>query len=77
MNWISEKSIVNTCKMSTLRVNFLAASPPRIPGCVVLFLFFGFAVSSTMTAPFLDHTVRDRECIQSKFSKLSFGFAVP
>ena len=31
MNWIYEKSIVNTCKMSTLRVNFLAASLPRIP----------------------------------------------
>ena len=65
ITWISEKSIVNICKMSTLRVNFLAASLPRIPGYMVLFLFFGFAVSSTMTTPFLDHVVRDRECIQS------------
>ena len=45
------------------------------PKTVVLFLFFGFAVSSTMTAPFLDHVVRDRECIQSLFVKLSSGFA--
>ena len=35
--WISEKSIVNTCKMFTLRVDFLAASLPRIPGYMVLF----------------------------------------
>ena len=59
-NWISEKSIVNTCKMSALRVNSFAASLPRIPGNMVLFLFFGFAVSSTMTTPFLDSVVRDR-----------------
>ena len=51
--------------MSTLRVNFLAASLPRIPGYMVLVLFFGFSMSSTMTAPFLYHVVRDRECIQS------------
>ena len=44
INWISEESIVNTCEMSTLRVNFLAASLPRIPGPRVLFLFFGFAM---------------------------------
>ena len=75
INWISEKSIVNTCKMSTLRVNFLAASLPRIPGDMVLFLFFSFTVSSTMTAQFFDHVVRDRESIQSKFVKLSSGFA--
>ena len=65
INWISEKSIVNTCKMFTLRVDFLTASLPRIPSSMVLFLFFGFAMSSTMTAPFLDHVVRERECIQS------------
>ena len=56
-----EKSIVNTCKMPTLRI---AASFPRIPGHMVLLFFLGFAVSSTMATPFLDHVVRDRECIQ-------------
>ena len=60
-----EEPIVNTCKMFTLRVNFLAASLPRIPGYMVLFLFFGFAMSSTMTASFLHHVIRDRECTQS------------
>ena len=58
--------------MSTLRVNFFAASLPRIPGYMVLFLFFGFAVSSTMTAPFLDHVVRDRDYIQSQSVKNFF-----
>ena len=76
INWISEKSIVNTCKMSTLSVNFLAASLPRIPSFLVLFLFFGFAMSSTMSSPFLYHIVRDREYIQSLFVKLSSRFAV-
>ena len=76
INWVSEKSIVNTCKVSTLRVNFLAASLPRIPSFLVLFMFFGFAMSSTMTASFLYHLVRDRECIQSLFVKLSSRFAV-
>ena len=52
---VSEKAIVNTCKISTLRVNFLAASLPRIPGFLILFLFFSFAVSNTMATPFLDH----------------------
>ena len=69
INWISEKSIVNTCKMFTLRVDFLAASLPRIPGHMVLFLFFGLAMSSTMIRSFLYHVVRDRECIQSQFVK--------
>ena len=62
---VSEKSIVNTFEMLTLRVNSFAASLPRIPGCMVLFLFFSFAVTSTMATPFLDHVVRDRESIQS------------
>ena len=62
---VSEKSIVNTFEMFTLRVNSFAASLPRIPGCMVLFLFFSFAVTSTMATPFLDHVVRDRESIQS------------
>ena len=61
---VSEKAIVNTCKMSTLGVDFLAASLPRIPGYMVLFLFFSFVVSSTMTTHFLDHVVRDRQSIQ-------------
>ena len=52
INWIFETSIVSTCRMSTLRVNILAASLPRIPGYMVLLLFFGFAMSSTVTAPF-------------------------
>ena len=63
--WISETSIVNTCRTFTLRVNFLAASLPRIPGHMVLCLFFGLAMSSTMSKSFLYHVVRDRECIQS------------
>ena len=37
---------------------------------MVLFLFFGFAMSSTMTAPFLDHVVWDKKCIS--LSLLSF-----
>ena len=53
MNLISEESIVNTCKMSTLRVNFLAASLPRIPGHMVFSLYFGLAVSSTVGNAFL------------------------
>ena len=76
INWISEKSIVNTCNMLTLRVDFLTASLPRIPGLMVIFLFFGLAMSSTMSRSFLYHAVRDRECIQSKFVKLSSGYAV-
>ena len=55
---VSEKAIVNICKMFTLRVNSFAVSLSRIPG-------YGFAVSSTMTAPFLDHVVRNRESIES------------
>ena len=65
IHWISEKSIVNTFEMFTLRVNFLAASHPRIPSYMVLFLFFGFAVSSTMIRSFLHHVVRDRVSTQS------------
>ena len=48
INWISEKSIVNTCKMFTLAIDFLTASLPRIPGYMVLFLYLGLAMSSTM-----------------------------
>ena len=62
---VFEKTTVNTFVMYTLRVNFLAASLQRIPGFLVLFLFFGCPMSSTMTAPFLHHVVRDGECIQS------------
>ena len=60
INWISE-----TCKMPALRVNFLAASLPRIPSYMVLFQFFGLAMSSTVIRSFLYHVVRDGECIQS------------
>ena len=42
INRISEKSIVNTCKMFTSRVGFLTASLPRIPSQFLLFLFFSF-----------------------------------
>ena len=52
INRISEKWIVNTCKMSTLRVNFLAASLPRIPSHMVFSLYIGLAVSSTMGRAF-------------------------
>ena len=43
---------------------------------MVLSLYFGLAVSSTMGSAFLDHVVLDRDCIQPKFIKLSSGFAV-
>ena len=45
--------------MFTLRVNSFAASFPRVKGIMVLFLFFSFAVSSTMATPCLDHVVWD------------------
>ena len=62
---VSENTIVNTFVQFILRVNSFAASLPRVEGYMVLFLFFSFAVSSTMATPFLDHVVRDRESIQS------------
>ena len=65
INWIAEKSIVSTCKMSSLRVNFLAASLPRIPGYMVLFRFIVFAASSTLGSLLVDDVVQDRESIQS------------
>ena len=49
INWISENSIVNTCKILTWRIDFLAASLPCIPVLMELFLFFGLAMSNTMT----------------------------
>ena len=58
---VSEKAIVNTFEMFTVRVNSFAASLPRIPCYMVLFLFFSFTVSSTKATPFLDHVVRDFE----------------
>ena len=67
---------MNTCKMFTLGVDFLTASLQRIPSHVVLSLYFGLAVSNTMDSAFLYHVVRDRDCIQSQFVKLSSGFAV-
>ena len=48
---------MNTSKLCTLRVNFLAACLPRIPGHMVFSLYFGLAVSSTMGSAFLDHVV--------------------
>ena len=62
---VSEKTIVNSFVMFFLAVNSFAASLPRVVSDVALFLCFSFAVPSTMTAPFLYHVVRDRECIQS------------
>ena len=62
INRISEKSIVNTCKMSTLGVDFLAASLPRVPSHMMVCLFSGFVMSSTMIASFLYHVVWDRVC---------------
>ena len=65
----SEKSIVNTCKMFTLGVDFLAASLPSIPCQVVLSWYLALAVSSTMGSAFLYHVVRERECMQSESVK--------
>ena len=62
--------------MFTFGVDFLTASLPRIPSQVVLFLYFGLAMSSTISRSFLYHVVRDRECIKSQFVELSSGFAV-
>ena len=62
--------------MFTLGVDFLEASQPRIPSQVVLSLYLGLAVSSTMGGAFLYHVVRDRACIQSLSVKISSGFAV-
>ena len=67
INWIFEKSIVNTCEMFTFRVDFLAASLPRIPSQMVLSLYFGFVMPNMMSRSFLYDVVRDRECIQSEF----------
>ena len=67
---------MNTCKMFTLGVDFIAASLLRIPSHVIFSLHFGLAVSSTMGSAFLYHIVRDRGCIQSQFVKLSSEFAV-
>ena len=67
---------MNTCKMFTFRVEFVAASLPRIPSHVVFYVYFGLAVSSTMGSAFLYHIVRDRDCIHSWFVKLSSGLAV-
>ena len=66
---ISYKTIVNSFVMFFLSVNSFAASLPRVEGYIVLFLFFSFAVSSTMGTPLLDHEVRDRESIQSQFTR--------
>ena len=55
----SLRKIVNTCKMSTFRVNFLA-NISSTHSTLLLFLLFGFAMSSTMIAPFLDHVGRER-----------------
>ena len=77
---VSEKSSgEHLCKMFTLRVNSSCRHLfHAFHGFLVLFLFFGFAMSSTMTwgRPLLDYVVRDRVCIKSQFVKLSSGFAV-
>ena len=56
ISWISEKSIMNTCKMFTLRVDILSASLPRIPSQMLLSLYFGLAMSSTMSGSFLSRS---------------------
>ena len=61
---VAEKTVVITIVMFLLSVNSFAASLPRVEACLVLFLFFNFAVS-TMATPVLNHVVRDRESIQS------------
>ena len=71
MNWISEKSKVNTCKMFTLGVDFLTASLfHAFQAKWYSLLYFGLAMSSTMGSALLDHEVQDRDCIQ--FSLLIF-----
>ena len=56
INGISEKSIVDTCTMFNLRVDFLTAYLPRVPSQVVLSLYFGLVMSSTMSRSFLSRT---------------------
>ena len=56
--------------MFFLSVNSFSASLPRVEGDEVLFLFFSFAVSSTMVTPLLDHVVRYRQSIQSELIEL-------
>ena len=72
---MSDTSIVNTCKMFTMGVDFLTASLPRIPSHVVLSLYFFLAVSSTMGSAFLDHVVgwkqADPFCVFGKNASLS------
>ena len=62
---VSLKTIVNSIVMFFLSVNSFAASRPRVEGYIVLFLYFGFAMSSTMVTGLLDHVMRDRESLQS------------
>ena len=75
INWISEKSIVNTFKMFTLRVNFLAASSTHSRPYGFLFVHGSCHVEHDDKV-LLYHVVRDRECIQPQFVQLSPGFAV-
>ena len=51
--FVEMKPFLMVATIWTSRINFLAASLPRIPGLMVLCLFFGFAMSNTMIGPFL------------------------
>ena len=63
INWISEKSIVSTCKMFTLGDDFLTTSLPRVPSRVIFSLYFGLPVANTMGSAFLYHVVRERDLV--------------
>ena len=60
--------------MSTLRVNSfcsISSTHSKLYGTLSV---LRFCRVNTMATPFLDHFVRDRDSIQSQFTKLSSGF---
>ena len=70
-NWISLETIVNS-------INILfVTSLPRVVGHEMLFLCFGFAVSSTVVSLLLNDVVRDWESIQTQFVNFSARFRFP
>ena len=67
---VSNKTIVNSFVVFFLSINSFAASLPRVEGDKVLFLFFSFAVSSTMGSLLLDYVVLDWESVQSPLTEI-------
>ena len=65
MNRISEKSIVNTCKMYTLGVDFLTASLQRIPSQVEFSLEIA---SSRSLLKFLLDSLQIKHCPQMQYT---------